>query len=507
MAIPLLTGGGGIVSAANSTTANLAANAVFTGTSEDVSGYAQIMLNIFCSHASAIDGLSFQQSPDGTNWDVLDVYTIPAMTAGQGKTFNVAVVAKFYRLVYANGTTLTTSLRIQTSYALTIRKGATTRPQDARANDNDFEEIVAHLMGFNGTSWDRLRASIANGLIVDVTRLPSIVASTFVSPADTTMQNAATAIGNGVVLSTTSYGTASIQITGVFVGTITFEGTQNGVDYDFLAATKLGASSIASTATGPGIYRLAVANLTNIRARISAYTSGSITAVGRTTNAPFGTKFVQLVPSTNVFGALVANQTVNIALINGIVPLMGNGVTGTGSARYTLASDNSAIPLWGHGATAAAVPANTTFVGLRAATVNPTNATGGNLVGAMADKAGRTVITPVQIRELIGVQYTALAATTESTFVTAGGAGVFNDITQLIITTAGAAAGTLTIKDATTGTIRMVINYPNAAVAPGAPLVINFNPPLPQAIANANWTITNSLATATNVTAIFAKNL
>lgn len=464
MPIPILSGAGGIVSTLNSSIANLAANAVFTGTSEDVSGYAQIMLSVFCSHASATDGLSLQQSPDGTNWDVTDVYTLPAMTTGQGKTFNVAVVAKFFRLVYTNGATLTTRVSIQVTYALTARKGATVRPADGRSNDNDFEEIVSHLMGYNGASWDRLRSSIANGLAVDVTRLPATVSSTFVSPADTTMQNAAVAVGNGTVLNTTGYGTATIQITGAFVGTVTFEGTQNGVDYDFLAATKLGAAAIASTATGPGIYRLAVANLTNVRARISAYTSGSITAVGRTTNAPFGTKFIQI------------------------------------------ASGQAAIPSWGHGTTAAVVPANATFVGLRAATINPTNAANGNLVGAMGDKAGRTVTTPVQVRELVAAQRTALAAITETTIIAAGGAGVFNDITQLIITTAGAAAATLTIKDGTAGTTIMVLNYPNAALAPGAPLVINFNPPLPQAAANANWTITNSVATAVNITAIFAKN-
>lgn len=45
----------------------------------------------------------------------------------------------------------------------------------------------------------------------------------------------------------------------------------------------------------------------------------------------------------NVIGALVANQTVNNAQINGVAPLMGNGPTGTGSQRVTIASDNTAF--------------------------------------------------------------------------------------------------------------------------------------------------------------------
>lgn len=41
--------------------------------------------------------------------------------------------------------------------------------------------------------------------------------------------------------------------------------------------------------------------------------------------------------------ALPANQSVNVSQINGVTPLMGNGVTGTGSHRVTIASDNTAF--------------------------------------------------------------------------------------------------------------------------------------------------------------------
>jgi len=41
--------------------------------------------------------------------------------------------------------------------------------------------------------------------------------------------------------------------------------------------------------------------------------------------------------------ALPANQSVNEAQINGVTPLMGNGTTGTGSQRVTIASDNTAF--------------------------------------------------------------------------------------------------------------------------------------------------------------------
>lgn len=58
---------------------------------------------------------------------------------------------------------------------------------------------------------------------------------------------------------------------------------------------------------------------------------------------------IQALPTgANVIGALTANQSVNVAQVNGVTPLMGNGVTGTGSNRVTLASDGTAISTVGY---------------------------------------------------------------------------------------------------------------------------------------------------------------
>ncbi len=172
----------GLISTANSTVANLAGAGVFTGTAEDVTDFSSIKVSVFSSHASATDGFSMQQSTDGTNWDNMDAYTIPAAT---GKTFHVSANAKFFRVVYINGATLTTSLRIQTFFSKVEKRGSSFRPQDSRTNDNDFEEVASYLQGFNGTSWDRLRSTIANGLAVDVTRLSPLPNTTVVNRSGT----------------------------------------------------------------------------------------------------------------------------------------------------------------------------------------------------------------------------------------------------------------------------------------------------------------------------------
>ena len=163
----------------------------------------------------------------------------------------------------------------------------------------------------------------------------------------------------------------------------------------------------------------------------------------------------------------------------------------------------------GAAARGATAPANATLEGARAATTNPTSVSDGQLVGLLADKAGRLVTTPGHARELIGIQQTAIGASTaETTIITAGAAGVFNDLVALIVTTVNAAAATLTIRDATGGTTRMILNYPNAAAAPGAPLVLALPFAIPQAVAANNWTAQASAsATGLNITAVFLKNL
>ncbi len=160
------------------------------------------------------------------------------------------------------------------------------------------------------------------------------------------------------------------------------------------------------------------------------------------------------------------------------------------------------------GAIAAAPPANALQIGAKAATANPVNATAGNAVALMADKAGRLVISPGHVRDLVGVQTTNIAASVaETTIITAGAAGVFNDLSALIITTTNAAAATITVKDATAGTTRMVFDFPPAAATPADPIVIPFPVAVPQAVAANNWTATVSVnAGSVKITAVFLKN-
>jgi hypothetical protein len=199
--------GDGVVSTANSSTANLAGAAAFTGTSEEVTDYAQIHISVFSSHASATDGLSLQQSSDATNWDILDTFTIAATTA---KIITLQPAARYFRLVYTNGATLTTSLRIQTIFKSIAAKGSSQRPADATSNENDFEMVSGFLHGFNGTTWDRLR-SVNTGYLGVTPHFAGTVSATNTGAASAQTQRVVTATDStiGTVTAVTTVATVT----------------------------------------------------------------------------------------------------------------------------------------------------------------------------------------------------------------------------------------------------------------------------------------------------------
>lgn len=81
---------------------------------------------------------------------------------------------------------------------------------------------------------------------------------------------------------------------------------------------------------------------------------------------------VALPTGSNVIGALTANQSVNVAQINGVTPLMGNGTTGTGSHRVTIASDNN--PFSVNATVSYTAPTNDTSAAYEASSVSKASA-------------------------------------------------------------------------------------------------------------------------------------
>ena len=121
-----------------------------------------------------------------------------------------------------------------------------------------------------------------------------------------------------------------------------------------------------------------------------------------------------------------------------------------------------------------------------AKTGNPAAVDDGDVVNALHDKLGKRISIPA-LREVKAIQTTTITGTSETTIVTAGGAGVFADLYRLIITNTSATATSVTIKDATAGTTRYVFALPAAST-------VGFSgdagSAAKQASANNNWTAT-----------------
>lgn len=208
--------------------------------------------------------------------------------------------------------------------------------------------------------------------------------------------------------------------------------------------------------------------------------------------------------SVSIDAVAATNISTNIAQMNGVTVTMGNGVAGTGVQRVAIASDNTVLPGVGAGATGSAVPVNASYAGSIAKTALPTAATDANLVGQMADKFGRQVTLPITIRDLTGTQTTTLSASTsETTIVTAGGAGVFNDLIMLVVSNTSASTQTrIDFRDTTSGSVLFSLNSPgNSTIGFGSGVAI------PQTSANTNWTAQCSASTTdVRIYAVFAKN-
>lgn len=214
--------------------------------------------------------------------------------------------------------------------------------------------------------------------------------------------------------------------------------------------------------------------------------------------------------STPSGNALAVNADVtntvatNLAQINGTTVSQSNGASGNGDQRINVASDNSAIANWGHGATGSAAPSGATQAGFVAHTALPSPLSDGQTTGGMADKFGRQVVWGQCPRDLVGhINLANTTPTSATSFISAGGTGVFNDITALIVTNRSSTGFTLTLTDNGSGGNSYTFNVGNQQ---GAGFVIPFNPPLIQGTSAAAWDVLESTSAAFDINAVYCKD-
>jgi hypothetical protein len=98
-----------------------------------------------------------------------------------------------------------------------------------------------------------------------------------------TLQDAAVATGVGTAINMKGYNGLTVRVAGITTATVTFEGTIDDTNW-FVVGLKTAADGVAATtATANGVFKLPADGpvLSQFRANITAWTSGTITVTSR----------------------------------------------------------------------------------------------------------------------------------------------------------------------------------------------------------------------------------
>ena len=228
-------------------------------------------------------------------------------------------------------------------------------------------------------------------------------------------------------------------------------------------------------------------NVTQINGVAPSMGNGaSGTGVQRVTIANDSTGIVSLATGSNTIGALTANQSVNVAQVGGTNTVNG-GVAGTLAVGGTAATD-------------AAVNANPVLAGCRAE--DSTDAAGGLVVSAEGDLVPPSCNRAGAVRVILGDSRTwtyhenSSSALTDTTVHASCGTGLFNYIGSIAVSTGAATAMNVFIEDSTTTTI--LGPYYLEAVA-GRGFSINYNPAKKQTNSATLISVTTSAAIAHSI--------
>lgn len=200
------------------------------------------------------------------------------------------------------------------------------------------------LSVFNGTTWDRWREAVnaTNSTGTGLAAVVNLLQFDDVSPT---------------AITENQFGNARMSANRNAYMTIRdAAGNERGVNVTAGNALVVDGSAVTQPVSLAANQSVNVAQINGVTTTMGNGVSG--TGVQRVTLASDSTGQVTLATGTNTIGALTANQSVNVAQMNGVATTMGNGVAGTGVQRVALASDNSAVSGLGAGATGAAPPAN-----------------------------------------------------------------------------------------------------------------------------------------------------
>lgn len=278
--------------------------------------------------------------------------------------------------------------------------------------DIDRSGVKTQIVGLD------LTPGAGSETLMDGTGLPT-KAQAATRPAVTTMQNAATANGNGTSLDVTGQAVALLNIVSspAMSGgtTVNFEASVDDTTWVSIAAHLVGTNgSLQTTTTADGDFRIQVAGYKSVRARISGYSAGTVTVKGYAVPTASAPTVVALAAGTNSIGAVTnaaASQadghsatlgatsdadtaTTGIGLWKKIKALLAGGLPAAlaagGGLKVEGVSGGVAQPVTGDVAHDATNAGNPSYQGAEAIAhgTNPTAVSAGDRTKLYANRAG-----------------------------------------------------------------------------------------------------------------------
>lgn len=236
------------------------------------------------------------------------------------------------------------------------------------------------------------------------------------------------ATGNLFSVDAANFRTCVVQLVGTWVGTVTWEVSNNNVDYVAAIAFQpgnTGSVTPSTTATANGVYTIPV-SARFVRARVSTYTSGTVNAVAVLRDEP-----------TRALGVNVAGGSVSLT---GTLPAI------VGQAAHDAVIAGNPVRLAG-----------------RAVTANYAAVATGDVADLITTLVGAQIIKQFSIPELDWQNAQSLTTTTAQVARAAGAAGIRNYVTGAQFSNSGASAVDVIILDGATEIWRATV-APNGFV-------------------------------------------
>ena len=345
---------------------------------------------------------------------------------------------------------------------------------------------------------------------------------------------AVTAVGTVGVTQATSPWVTTSTISGIsaVTGTVfaTLAGTSvvagvvsatQGTSPWVTTATILGIPVVTATVTGPVVVSGAVSSTQGTSPWVTNNTQVAGVALGATAVTTFGSiPAGVIVPAVNAFvtntltlaaTAVTISGTPNVFVTNTLT-IANTGVTISGTPIVTSTIlGNPVVWIEGHAGaimdsttTAGAAPANGLVI-LAVCTTNTVTTTVGNAqsIAAQCDYLGNLLVRPYRRSQLSPAQIATLSTTVSQTLFTAGAAGVYKDISSLVITPLPMVTTSLPfVVNITDGTATYHFNMMTGSFwttvgSPGTPLPLTFNPPLTQSTTATTWMANLNVSTCT----------